>query len=196
MDERWSYFDITPEFLDAKSEWLLEPRQLHGQTFRFFELAGKLVRLSREDYTLASLAFFQAIIGVERALRRRFPSDNSDPFKSLFKKAVDLEIVTDAAFSHIRPIPDDLQRQAFIAAFPKDKIPDFSSLPETKFRKLSREFPTHIRLLSLLVPTLRNQFVHGTYLLSPEYLHLTIQMREIADVLSVIPQFQNAVSEI
>jgi hypothetical protein len=184
MDVRWSYFDITAEFLDAKSAWLLEPRKLHGQTFRFFELAGKLVRLSLEDYTLASLGFFQAIIGLERALRRHFPSDNSDSFKSLFTKAVDLEIVTDAVFSNIRPIPDDLQRQAFIEVFPTDKIPDFYSLPERKFRKLSSELPTHSRFLSVLVPRLRNQFVHGTYLLSPEYLHLTFQMREIADILS------------
>lgn len=72
MDERWASFNITAEFLDAKAAWLKERRSLSSRTLEFFVLAGKLVSLSRDDYELASLAFFQAIIGVERALRQHF----------------------------------------------------------------------------------------------------------------------------
>ena len=44
--------------------------------------------------------------------------------------------------------------------------------------------PTFSERLSSLVPKLRNQFFHGTYLLSPDYLYLAFQMREIADALN------------
>jgi len=121
-------------------------------------LAGKLVSLSRDDYELSSLALFQAIVGLERALRLHFASDK-EVFALLFRKAVAEEIVTDAVFSEVRPLPDELLRQ------------------------LEGVVPTHSHALSILVPKLRNQFMHGTYLLSPEYLRLTLQMREIADAL-------------
>jgi hypothetical protein len=40
-----------------------------------------------------------------------------------------------------------------------------------------------LELLVQLVPELRNQYFHGRYLLAPDYLHLTFQLREIADAL-------------
>lgn len=43
---------------------------------------------------------------------------------------------------------------------------------------------TYSESLSSLVPKLGHQFFHGTYLLSPDYLHLTFHMREIADALN------------
>jgi hypothetical protein len=43
---------------------------------------------------------------------------------------------------------------------------------------------TYSEWLSSLVPKLRNQFFHGAYLLSPDYLFLAFQMREIADALN------------
>jgi bifunctional pyridoxal-dependent enzyme with beta-cystathionase and maltose regulon repressor activities len=67
--------------------------------------------------------------------------------------------VTDAAFGEIRPLSDHFQRQ------------------------IEEPAETHCQLLSKLVPKLRNQFMHGTYLLAPDYVHLAIQMREIADLL-------------
>lgn len=168
MDVRWSWFDINESFFETKAPWLKEPRNLHGSSVRFFELAGKLVWLSRDDYELSSLAFFQAVIGLERALRLHFRkgSDSDatlaapgESLASLLERATSERVVTDAAFSEIRPFSDGIRRQA--------------------------EGPagTHCRLLSVLVPKLRNQFMHGTYLLAPDYLHLAIQMREMADVL-------------
>jgi hypothetical protein len=191
MDERWASFNITAEFLDAKATWLKERRDLSGRTLAFFVLAGKLVSLSRDDYELASLAFFQAIIGVERALRQHFlgadnleVKHNAIKFRRLFKQAVDQKLVTNSAFSVIRPFPADLQKQLAVAVLGKDNFSGQGPFTAIQKEQLAAEVPTHSNALSFLVPHLRNQFVHGTYLLSPEYLHLTFQMREIADVLS------------
>jgi hypothetical protein len=159
VDIRWSYFGVTDAFLESKAAWLKEERDLHQQSAHFFRLAGKLVSLSRDDYELASLAFFQAIIGLERALRLHFAAKETDRFAELLGRAVAEEIVTDAVFSDVRPIPRELRRH---------------------FKGTA---PTHSQALAILVPKLRNQFMHGAYLLSPEYLHLTFQMREIADAM-------------
>lgn len=158
MDQRWPVFDVKESFFETKASWLREPRQLHSTSVRFFDLAGKLVLLSRDDYELSSLAFFQAVIGLEKALRLHFQSPTA-PFAFLLNRATSKGIVTDAAFSEIRPLSDFISKQVESRA------------------------GAHCRILSKLVPKLRNQFMHGTYLLSPDYLHLAIQMREIADVL-------------
>jgi hypothetical protein len=161
MDQRWSWFDVSESFFEAKASWLKEARTLHGSSVRFFQLAGKLVWLSRDDYELSSLAFFQAVIGLERAFRLHFRPQPKPltSFNSMFARAVSEGIVTDAAFSEIRPLSDHIRRQ------------------------LEEPADTHCRVLSILVPKLRNQFMHGTYLLAPDYLHFAIQMREIADLL-------------
>ncbi|MES2789250.1 MAG: hypothetical protein V4719_06485 [Planctomycetota bacterium] len=168
MDVRWSWFDVTESFFETKAPWLKEARTLHGSSVRFFELAGKLVWLSRDDYELSSLAFFQAVIGLERALRLHFRKQTEpyaslaapgESLASLLDRAMSEGIVTDAAFSEIRPFSDHIRSQLEVTV------------------------DTHCRALSVLVPKLRNQFMHGTYLLAPDYLHLAIQMREIADLL-------------
>ena len=182
MDIRWPMFNITADFLEAKASWLQQERGLHHQSLQFFRLAGLLVSLSRDHYELASLAFFQAIIGLERALRCHFAS-HDQAFGLLFQRAVAEEIVTDAAFSEVRPLPDELIKQLAEAALSDAVIPAIKPLPDKLIRKLASVVPSHSRALSILVPKLRNSFVHGTYLLSPEYLHLTFQLREIADAL-------------
>ena len=161
MDERWSWFDVTECFFEIKASWLKEARSLHGSSVRFFELAGKLFLFSRDDYELSSLAFFQAVIGLERAFRLHFrsPSNSFPSLASLFNRAMSEGIMTDLPFSEIRPLSDHIRSQ------------------------LEAPAATHCHALSVLVPKLRNQFMHGTYLLAPDYLHLAVQMREIADLL-------------
>ena len=163
MDIRWSWFGVTADFLEQKASWLVEERELNSQSLRFFRLAGKLVSLSRDDYELASLAFFQAIIGLEKALRLHFAPEDG-PFALLLREAIMKNTVTDAVFSEVRPLKDEF------------------------FLKLLKEravvATTHCEALSVLIPELRNQFMHGTYLLNLEYLYLTFQLREIADVLT------------
>ena len=117
--------------------------------------------LSRDDYELASLAFFQATIGLEKSLRLHFASEDG-PFAYLFQEAITKKLVTDVVFSEVRPFEDGLLRLL-------------------KNREVVTT--THCEALAVLIPELRNQFMHGTYLLSPEYLYLTFHLREIADVL-------------
>ena len=183
MDIRWSYFGVTDALLESKAAWLKEEHDLHDQSLHFFQLAGKLVSLSRDDYELASLAFFQAIIGLERALRLHFAAVETDKFAELLGRAVAEEIVTDAVFSDVRPLSDEFLKQIAEKVLPDATFSIEVPLPDRLLRKVKDEVPTHSLALSILVPKLRNQFMHGTYLLSPEYLHLTLQMREIADAL-------------
>ncbi len=91
--------------------------------------------------------------------------------------------MTDAVFSDVRPLSDELLKQIAEKVLPDATFSIEVPLPDRLLRKVKNEVPTHSLALSILVPKLRNQFLHGTYLLSPEYLHLTLQMREIADAL-------------
>lgn len=158
IDERWAGFGITPEFLETKAEWLREPRLLHGGCVRFFELASTLILHSRYDYPLGSLAFFQAVIGVERALKLHYRSEKKH-LASLFSCALKDALIHDILFAD-------------------------SPSPSARFlRQVPGRYATYSERLAVLVPELRNQFFHGTYLLAPEYVHLAIQLRKIADVL-------------
>ena len=157
-DERWFMLGVSVEFLEEKAAWLREPRQLHHTSVNFFDLAARLLLWSRFDYLLASLAFFQAVVGLERAFRIHYDTDQ-EHFSEMFGRAVSEGHVSDVLFQSVRPLPKELLGQ------------------------IDRHTSTHAEALALLVPKLRNQFVHGTYIVSPEYLWLAFQMREIADVL-------------
>jgi hypothetical protein len=159
VDIRWSYVGVTADFLEQKASWLIEERELHPRSLQFFRLAGKLVSLSRDDYELASLAFFQAIIGLEKSLRLHFASENGT-LANLFQEAVTKKLVTDLVFSEVRPLEDGLR---------------------TRLKNRKAVPTSHCEALAVLIPELRNEFMHGTYLLSPEYLYLAFQLREIAD---------------
>jgi hypothetical protein len=158
IDERWHSFGVTMDFLESKAEWLRAPRMLHGSSVRFFELASSLISCSRFDYPLSSLAFFQAVIGLERALKLHYRTEE-DYLSALLKRALKESLVQDSLFSSFPPLSERFLSQVSVRA------------------------SAHSETLLALVPELRNQFFHGTYLLAPEYLYLTIQMREISDVL-------------
>ena len=83
-----------------------------------------------------------------------------DNFSALFSRAVEEKPVHDRLFAD----PIELSRDMLKLIKPKP--------------------PTYSKRLSSLVPKLRSQFFHGTYLLSPDYLYLAFQMREIADALN------------
>ena len=162
VDQRWEWFGISADFLDSKAEWLRAPRRLHWSSVRFFELAGSLVSYSRFDYPLSSLAFFQGAIGLERALKLHYRVKD-DSLSALLTRALRDAVLRDSLFSSIPPLSKELLRQ--ISVRPVRPA-------------------THSETLVVLVPELRNQFFHGTYLLAPELLHLTLQLREIADALT------------
>ena len=127
--------------------------------------------------------FFQAIIGLERALRLHFAAEKTPSFAKLLGRAVEEETVTDAVFSEVLPLSEWLLKKIAEKVLPGAKLPDFAPLSERLLRKIQRAVPTHSLALSVLVTTLRNEYMHGGYIMASECLHLTIQTREIADAL-------------
>jgi len=156
----WASLQLSPDYLTSKANWLAEQRHLHCSTALFFRDAGKLLVLSLTDYALSNLAFFMAILGVERALKRHYQNEET-PFKELLQKAVSDGHIHDAIFDRIDPLSKDLLK-----------------LVDKDSKRLS-----HSHKLVCLLPALRNRFFHGEYLLMPEFVLLTLQLRQIADVL-------------
>jgi hypothetical protein len=153
---------VTKQFLDDKAAWLSAQRELEDDVARFFIEAGKLVSFSWYHHPFASLALFPSIIALEKSLRLL----NRNPklsFQELFAEIVEQGIVSDTVFTRLQLSKDfELSRM--------------KKLVEGKQN-------SHLALLSNLIPKLRNDFFHGTYLMSPEFLLLCFQMRELADAL-------------
>lgn len=159
----WRTLGVAKQFLDDKAAWLSEQRQLEDDVARFFIEAGKLVSFSWYHYPFAGLALFQSIIAVEKSLRL-FNRKPNVSFQELFAEIVDQKIVSDSVFSRLELSKDFELSKAWkkqVAGKPK----------------------AHLELLSKLIPKLRNDFFHGTYLMSPAFLPLCFQMRELADAL-------------
>jgi predicted nuclease with RNAse H fold len=162
-DDRWQWFGVTPAFLEEKAAWLREERALHSASRRFFETAATMVAFARYDYPLASVAYFHATLGLERALRLHY-ADEETKLTPLLAKARADGFVNDAMF---REVP----------AF----TPEFEKMVGRMLNGIPR---THAETLVQIVPKLRNEYFHGTYLLAPDYLHLACQLRVIADGLT------------
>jgi hypothetical protein len=159
----WPSLGVTQQFLDEKATWLSQQRELEDDVARFFIEAGKLVSFSWYHYPFASLALFQSIIAVEKSLRL-FNRKTNLSFQELFAEIVEQKIVSDSVFSRL-----ELSKDFELS---KDWKKQIEGKPES-----------HLELLSKLIPKLRNDFFHGTYLMSPAFLQLCFQMRELADAL-------------
>src|ERR1041384_5941518 len=95
-DVLWSSFGVTGDSLQERAAWLSEKRNLHSTCHRFFEQAGTLVFFSVSSYPLASVAFFHAIPGLERALRLHYEDEEKEKsLNELLKRAVDGQILND-----------------------------------------------------------------------------------------------------
>lgn len=159
-DPTWKFLQLSPASLAEHLAWLSTKRNLHDLSFIFFRDAGNLLSLSSSECRLTHLAFFMAVLGVERALRRHF-RDDATSFKELLQRAVDEGWIRDPVFRRIEPLPGSLLKLV-------DK---------------DRRRGSHSQKLVSLIPALRNHFFHGAYYDMPEFFWLTLQLREIADVL-------------
>jgi hypothetical protein len=156
-DPLWRTLRVTRQFLDEKATWLSEQRELDDRAAFFFIEAGKLVSFSWYHYPFASLALFQSIIGLEKSMRLL----NREPklsFQKLFAEVVEQGLIPDAVLSKL-------------------------TLSKELKTKVKAKPNSQLELLSKLIPKLRNDFFHGTYLMSPDFLPLCFQMRELADAL-------------
>lgn len=162
-DESWTSFGLTPEFLEERSNWLRDKRALHSSSLRFFETAASLVSFARYDYLLVSAAFFHGVLGLERALKLHF-KDEEEGLRALLSKAISAQVIPASTF---------------------DGLPKYTREFSQQIRRIVGEKPLgRLESLGKFLPELRNQYFHGTYLLAPDYLHLTFQMRRMADALT------------
>ena len=168
---QWTWEGLTSEAIEETATWIGEPRRLGSGCENFFHMAGKMLLLARFDYFLITPVLFYSVIGLERALRVHYKSPDqpytstcagsSKPFRLLFQRVVDDELITDELFDEIPPISE------LFRLFEKDiEVPS-----------------SHSASLALLIPELRNQYFHGYDLLLPHSFGLTIQLRKCADIL-------------
>ena len=122
----------------------------------YFRTAASLIRFSRYDFSLLSLALFQAIIGLEKMLKLHY-DDETTVFKTLLSNVVRDGVIADSSFSSI-PV-----------------------LPKEMVKRMEKGLATNAEKFAELLPMLRNDFFHGIYLLDPVFLPLALQIREAVD---------------
>ena len=162
LDRRWQHYGLTMKWFTEKAEWISRDTNSPGSTDYFFDAAGRLLRLCGYDYLLLGPMFFHAVIGLEARLRFYFEVGPESSFKELFCKAVCEKLITDEIFSDPEPLPKYL------------------------LQRIEKPRPSsHAEKMALLLPKLRNDYFHGSYLLAPELLHLALQVREASDALTI-----------
>ena len=158
-DQRWTSEGISGDTIREKAAWIAEKRNLHGRSLAFFDIAGRLLLHAETDYLLISPVFFHAILGLESALKLHYRTEMGY-LKELFRRGIDDGLVTEKVFHNIRPLSKKISQQ------------------------LDRDITAHHEKLAALIPEWRNQYFHGGFLLMPDYFYLSLQLREIADVLT------------
>lgn len=141
----------------------------------YFRTAAKLLRLSHDDLTLLPWVFAQTVIGLEKVLRIHYQALKVQSLGQLLQKAITDGLFADSAFECIWPLPKE-----FLKRF-EDKVPE-----------------THAAKLAVLIPSLRNDLLHGDchgYYFD-DLLPLIIQTREIVNavVLRLPPSILESMS--
>lgn len=157
----WQDYGITVEWIEEKAEWMRRDTAAPGGIGGFFDCAGRLMRLCGYDYYLLGPMFFHTVIGLEAMLRVHYDVTEKISFRKLLQRAVNEGLFHDGIFSDPRPI---------------DKI--FK-------RHLPKGQTSHAEKLAAMLPSMRNEYMHGGYQFHPDYLHFAIQVREMADVLTM-----------
>ncbi len=161
-DARIEKSGLSTEWLIDQAAWLREQRSLHGDSCRFFVTAASLFEFSRFDYSLGTVAFFHAAIGLERALKIHFQKDAH--LRELLNRAIKDGAFTDTLFEEHKTWCGMMQ--------------DLCS------RHGLTKSSSYCERLAILLPEQRNLYFHGTNLMGPDYFHLTVHVRILADALS------------
>jgi hypothetical protein len=160
-DRRWHGTGLTAAWFREKAEWIQRDSGAPGAIDQFFNSTARLLRLCCYDYMLLGPMFFHAVIGLEAMLRVHYEAGPDGAFRPLLERAVREGVITDRAFSEIQPLPNSFKR------------------------KIAPGLLTHAEQMGSLLPTLRNDYFHGFFLLAPELLHLALEVREMADRLTM-----------
>lgn len=74
----WQSFGISDADLEEKAVWISRNhRDFPGATMMYFRTAESLIRFTSYDFKLVSLAFFQAVIGLEKMLKHYYQDEKS-----------------------------------------------------------------------------------------------------------------------
>ncbi|MCF3650067.1 hypothetical protein [Synoicihabitans lomoniglobus] len=161
-DRRIESSGLSTAWLMEQAAWLREQRSLHGDSCRFFMTAGSLFEFARFDYALGTVAFFHAVIGLERALKIHFRKDGH--LKALFKRAIDEKVFTDELF--------------------KGQFTWCDMMQDLCARHGMKRSTGYCERLAILLPEQRNLYFHGTNLMGPDYFRFTVHVRILADALN------------
>ena len=153
----WQGMGISDADLEAKAEWISRDHpRFRGAMVMYFRTAASLIRFSRYDFSLLSLALLQAIIGLEKMLKLHY-GDETTVFKTLLSNVVRDGVIADSSFSGIAVLPKEI------------------------LKRIETGLATNAERFAALIPMLRNDFFHGIYLLDPVFLPLALQVREAVD---------------
>lgn len=137
----------------------------------YFRTAASLLRSTRDDFTVLPLVFIQAVIGLEKLLRIYFGDlATKRKLSEMLDLVVKNGVVTDAAFSNP------------------------GGLTQLSYGRFESDLESHAQGLAILIPKLRNDLLHGEYLLSHEFLSLTIQVREMVDAIVPLLTAENVLA--
>lgn len=161
LDARWKDLGLTLEWIHEKANWIHRDTGAPGGIDGFFRSTARLMRLCAYDYLLLGPMFFHAVIGLEAMLRIHYGATDKVSFRSLFERAVDEGVFHDGLFSDRRPLSNWFDKKIG---------------PGRKGR---------IKKLVTLVPSLRNDYFHGGHSLAPDFMFMAIQVRELADALTM-----------
>jgi hypothetical protein len=125
------------------------------------------MKYARYEYMLATVAFFHAVIGLEQALKQHYRQNEG--LKKLLQRAA-----ADSVFANAGITDDPPLSKSFLGMTKK---------------LIGTEERTRLETLVLLLPELRNLYFHGTPLMGPEYFHLALQVRQMADALDTSKPF-------
>jgi hypothetical protein len=159
----WLLLGVSEDEREAKAEWLSRDHpRFPGSLVLYFRTAAKLLRLSHDDLTLLPWVFAQTVIGLEKVLRIHYQACKDQSLGQLLQKAITDGLFADSAFECIWPLPKE-----FLKRF-EGKVPE-----------------AHAAKLAVLIPSLRNDLLHGDLqgYYFDDLLPLTIQIREIVDAL-------------
>ncbi len=176
----WKVYGITVEWIEEKAEWMRRdsgsPYGIEG----FFDCAGRLMRLCAYDYYLLGPMLFHAVIGLEAMLRIHYQATDKDKFTQLLDQGAKEGLFHDGIFSEIRTL-----HESFTPRTDEERTRAFDRMFECEEPEEVPILKSDGATLASLLPRLRNQYMHGIYQFHPDYLHLAIQVREMADALTM-----------